>query len=55
MTKLLLLRGAMLIVLLAGLWPLGGNAQSPPTKKLPYVYTNWKHFTVKDGLPDDPS
>jgi len=21
--------------------------------KLPYVYTNWKHFTVKDGLPND--
>ena len=20
---------------------------------LPYVYTNWKHFTVKDGLPND--
>ena len=23
------------------------------TKKLPYVYTQWKHFTVKDGLPND--
>ena len=23
----------------------------PP--KLPYVYTSWKHFTVKDGLPND--
>jgi len=21
--------------------------------KLPYVYTNWKHFTTKDGLPND--
>ncbi len=21
--------------------------------ELPYVYTKWKHFTVKDGLPDD--
>jgi ligand-binding sensor domain-containing protein len=21
--------------------------------KLPYVYTSWKHFTVKDGLPND--
>jgi len=20
---------------------------------MPYVYTEWKHFTVKDGLPDD--
>ena len=23
------------------------------TPKLPYVYTNWKHFTVADGLPND--
>lgn len=22
-------------------------------KKMPYVYTQWKHFTVKDGLPND--
>ncbi len=22
-------------------------------EKLPYVYTNWKHFTVADGLPND--
>jgi hypothetical protein len=21
--------------------------------KLPYVYTNWQHFTTKDGLPND--
>jgi len=21
--------------------------------KLPYVYTNWRHFTVEDGLPND--
>jgi ligand-binding sensor domain-containing protein len=31
---------------------------SPPPKpaapdELPYVYTNWKHFTVADGLPND--
>ena len=24
-----------------------------PDDRLPYVYTNWKHFTVKDGLPND--
>jgi ligand-binding sensor domain-containing protein len=24
-----------------------------PAAKLPYVYTSWKHFTVKDGLPND--
>jgi ligand-binding sensor domain-containing protein len=52
-TRFMLLGGATLIVLLAGLWPRGGNAESPPTKKLPYVYTHWKHFTVEDGLPDD--
>ena len=23
------------------------------TAKLPYVYTDWQHFTVKDGLPND--
>jgi len=22
-------------------------------ESLPYVYTNWKHFTTKDGLPND--
>ena len=22
-------------------------------EKLPYVYTQWKHFTVEDGLPND--
>ena len=21
--------------------------------RLPYVYTDWQHFTVKDGLPND--
>ena len=29
-------------------------AQSPAAaNQLPYVYTNWKHFTTKDGLPND--
>ena len=29
--------------------------QTPPSRdgKLPFVYTQWKHFTVKDGLPND--
>jgi ligand-binding sensor domain-containing protein len=40
--------------LLAGLSPAGGRAESPAvTEQLPYVYTNWKHFTTKDGLPND--
>ncbi len=32
------------------------TAASPPSvtpQDLPYVYTQWKHFTVKDGLPND--
>ena len=29
---------------------LGGGVA---TAKLPYVYTDWQHFTVKDGLPND--
>jgi ligand-binding sensor domain-containing protein len=30
-------------------------AQGPggAEQELPYVYTKWKHFTVKDGLPND--
>lgn len=30
-----------------------GAALGADAVKLPYVYTNWKHFTVKDGLPND--
>ncbi|MHC5006224.1 MAG: hypothetical protein ACYTGF_02580, partial [Planctomycetota bacterium] len=25
----------------------------PGAEPLPYVYTQWKHFTVADGLPND--
>ncbi len=28
-------------------------AGTAPTNKLPYVYTRWKQFTVKEGLPND--
>jgi hypothetical protein len=28
-------------------------APAQETKKLPYVYTKWKNFTVADGLPND--
>ena len=29
-------------------------AQPPPAaESLPYVYTQWKHFTTEDGLPND--
>jgi len=31
-----------------------GAATQPSTNQgLPYVYTNWKHFTTDDGLPND--
>lgn len=37
--------------------PPGQPAASPfpvkATEGLPYVYTNWKHFTTKEGLPND--
>ena len=29
------------------------SSASTTVQKLPYVYTKWKHFTVKDGLPND--
>jgi hypothetical protein len=31
-----------------------GSTSEPSTNEgLPYVYTNWKHFTTDDGLPND--
>jgi ligand-binding sensor domain-containing protein len=30
-----------------------GKAPATEPLKLPYVYTKWKQFTVKDGLPND--
>jgi ligand-binding sensor domain-containing protein len=40
------------------LFPIGETAiclagQTAAQEKLPYVYTKWKHFTTKDGLPND--
>ena len=29
------------------------TAYSASEAELPYVYTNWDHITVKDGLPND--
>ncbi len=28
-------------------------AREPATQKLPYIYTHWKQFTMKEGLPND--
>jgi ligand-binding sensor domain-containing protein len=36
----------------AGELPTSSSA-SATVQRLPYVYTEWKHFTVKDGLPND--
>jgi len=33
--------------------PPTGAAMQTGAAKLPYVYTSWKQFTVKDGLPND--
>ena len=33
--------------------PAAGQETAAGQQELPYVYTQWKHFTVKDGLPND--
>ncbi|HON00771.1 MAG TPA: hypothetical protein PLM33_11025, partial [Acidobacteriota bacterium] len=33
--------------------PAGGLAVGSDEPGLPYVYTEWEHFTVKNGLPND--
>jgi len=48
-------RSYCLTPILTLLWvlllPLHG--ETPSETSLPYVYTNWEQFTVKDGLPND--
>ena len=39
--------------LIANAAPPAGAAMQTGAAKLPYVYTNWKQFTVADGLPND--
>ncbi len=49
-------RTALALLLLAALaapGPRRGRRASAGAPKLPYVYTNWKQFTVADGLPND--
>jgi ligand-binding sensor domain-containing protein len=45
----------MLTFMLTGTGALERDAPKPPAAaiELPYVYTKWKQFTVKDGLPND--
>jgi len=33
--------------------PPSNRGQDARDTKMPYVYTQWKHFTVKEGLPND--
>ncbi len=47
-------RTMLSLLLLAGLATPTLAADAPAgTPNLPYVYTSWKQFTVKDGLPND--
>lgn len=40
-------------IVIAFLLGFAASAAEPAAEKLPFVYTKWKQFTVKDGLPDD--
>lgn len=40
-------------ILIAIAFASSAMASEPGAEKLPFVYTKWKQFTVKDGLPDD--
>ena len=48
LTKFAALAPLLAAMLLGTCW---AQAQAP--KKLPYIYTQWKNFTVADGLPSD--
>ncbi len=49
LASLLLMTAGTGVLLAAAAKPSGDEAG----RELPYVYTNWKQFTVKDGLPND--
>src|SRR5512137_1321410 len=46
-------RTPLALLLLAALAATAFAAPAPAPPKLPYVYTQWKQFTVADGLPND--
>ncbi len=54
-TMIRLLLPFAIVALVAISVPAAENPPLPTGKSegLPYVYTNWKHFTVADGLPND--
>lgn len=41
----------VLLTCVLGLW--AGAIEAEETASLPYVYTKWRHFTVREGLPND--
>ena len=43
----------IILVLLALIPRAEAEAASPAAQALPFVYTQWEHFTVKEGLPND--
>ena len=52
-TKSHFLRRLAAFIPILGTALLAISAQGQETKKLPYIYTNWRNFTVADGLPND--
>ena len=52
-TRTILAKFAALAPLLAALLLGTCWVQAQASKKLPYIYTQWKNFGVADGLPSD--
>ncbi len=44
------MKNGSIVLLIVGICVGLGQTEA---KKLPYVYTKWEHYTVKDGLPND--
>ena len=57
MKYFMVLLGIVLLLWLVGTRPCQASDSTDSTsgdvQKLPYVYTDWKHFMTKDGLPND--
>lgn len=55
MTRVAVALGLLLCIPAIAAWSAGQAAKPKAVSKrnLPYVYTRWKQFTVKDGLPND--
>ena len=53
MTRTLIRMAMTALAVLIPLAAQGGAVTTEAPLKLPYVYTKWKQFTVKEGLPSD--